>query len=472
MCKRLLLVATVMLMASPAFAESVGIFDFTADVGNVGGTGGTRYVAENEYLILGSGSDIWGNADQFHYAYNEVSGNVRLEFAPSWDIGGTNDWAKINAMFRETTDAGSVHYSTGTRRGGNDDPFHTSIDDYVGMQARSETDQGSWGKGEVTGQGIPQKIAIQRVQSGAFEIVQSLVDRGSGWEVVANQFADLPDTVLLGAGVTSHDNKWLVQARIGGVAYTQDPDLVGVKQAGDPLAEACGDLPGLLITAAKMPTGWTFWDDKDNSNGDARADKYAQAEYLIKNNGLVGYTDAYGTVEPPADAVEMGKRVDPVVNLYDSGGYNAFDDDTEKSFPGIDALEINPVEPADGDDDNQFAVLVEGCIELTEGLHVLGGAFDDGILIRIGGVEIGRTNSWNEVGQWMFEAPVTGIYEFEAVGYEEGGGAYLELYEWLPDGSMILIGAEGGSPVYVPEPATIALLGFGGLSMLRIRRKR
>jgi hypothetical protein len=72
----------------------------------------------------------------------------------------------------------------------------------------------------------------------------------------------------------------------------------------------------------------------------------------------------------------------------------------------------------------------------------------------------------------MFEAPTTGIYEFEAVGYEEGGGAYLELYEWLPDGSMILIGAEGGSPVYVPEPATIALLGFGGLSLLRIRRKR
>jgi hypothetical protein len=170
--------------------------------------------------------------------------------------------------------------------------------------------------------------------------------------------------------------------------------------------------------------------------------------------------------------MEMGSRVDPVVNLYDSGGYNAFDDDTERSFPGIDALEINPSEPADGDDDNQFGVLVEGCIELTAGLHVLGGAFDDGILIRIGGVEIGRTNSWDEVGQWMFEAPVTGIYEFEAVGYEEGGGAYLELYEWLPDGSMILIGAEGGSPVYVPEPATIALLGFGGLSLLGVRRKR
>jgi hypothetical protein len=463
--------ATVMFMASPTFA-AVGIFDFSADVGNVGGTGGVRYVATDEYLILGGGSDIWGNADQFHYAYNEVSGNVRFEMAPAWDIGGTNDWAKIETMIRETTDAGSIHYSTATRRGGFDDPFHTTVDDYVEMQARSVTDAGSWGKGAQWGAGIPQKIAVQRVVSGGYEVVQSLVDRGSGWEVVANQFADLPDNILLGAAVTSHQNQWLVQARIGEAAYTQDPDLVGIIQAGDPLAEACGDLPGLLITAAKMPDGWSFWDDGDNSNGDARADKFAQAEWLIKNNGMVGYTDAYGTVQPPADAMEMGSRVDPVVNLYDSGGYNAFDDDTEKTFPGIDALEINPVEPGDGDDDNQFGVLVTGCIELTEGLHVLGGAFDDGVLIRIGGVEIGRTMSWDEVGQWMFEAPTTGIYEFEAVGYEEGGGAYLELYEWLPDGSMILIGAEGGSPVYVPEPATIALLGFGGLSLLRIRRKR
>jgi hypothetical protein len=136
---------------------------------------------------------------------------------------------------------------------------------------------------------------------------------------------------------------------------------------------------------------------------------------------------------------------------------------------------VDPTEPADGDDDQQFAVVVEGCIELTEGLHLFGGAFDDGVLLRIGGVEVG-TNAWNEIGQlWMFNAPVAGLYSVEAVGYEQGGGAGLEIYYQLPDGTLVLLGdTANGSPAVwcVPEPATIALLGFGGLSMLRIRRKR
>ena len=174
------------------------------------------------------------------------------------------------------------------------------------------------------------------------------------------------------------------------------------------------------------------------------------------------------------ESEQYGTAYRALVDLYDTGGHNAFDDERETSFPGIDAFVAEPEEPADGDDDDRFAMLVEGCIELTEGLHVLGGAFDDGVLIRIGGVEIGRTNSWDETGQFLFEAPVTGIYSLEAIGFEGGGGAGLELYEWLDNNTMVLMGdvANGASPVFVPEPATIALLGFGGLSMLRIRRKR
>lgn len=471
MFKRLLLLASILLLAgAPNVLASVGVFDFSTDIGNPLGIGSTVYSLTDRYLISAGGADIWGENDQFHYAYNQVSGDVRISSSFAWQTSGWNDWAKMGVMLRESTNANSVHYSSLTRKGGGDPwALHGDNGDSIFAQRREGTGWGStsndyWGA-------EPVKMGVQRVQAGPYEVVQALVDQGSGWEAYWTGLRDLPDNILAGVAVTAHDDAWLVQAYASNVQYDSAPGLIGVKTAGDPLLEACGDVPGFIVTAAKMPVGWDWWDE-DNSGGVDRWEQYKQAEYLAKNSGFTGYYP-----EDPTDypSEQFGTAHRDLVNLYDSGGRNAFTGATETTFPGIDAFQVDPPEPADGDDDDRFAVLVEGCIELTEGLHVLGGAFDDGVLIRIGGVEIGRTNSWDETGQFLFEAPVAGIYSLEAIGFEGGGGAGLELYEWLDNYTMVLMGdvANGASPVYcVPEPATIALLGFGGLSMLRIRRKR
>jgi hypothetical protein len=324
---------------------------------------------------------------------------------------------------------------------------------------------------------IPQKIGVQRVTVDGFSFVQSLVDQGSGWELVGTgtRLAPFGDKdILAGIALTSHDNDYAVQAWFDDVTYDDNPSWVGAGflQAGDPLAEACSETPGFLVKTVKMPAGWGFWNDGDDTNGNDRQDHYKQAEYLVKNNGMAGYIDATGEVLPPADGIEIGSHIVDLVNFSDDNGWDFPDD---HSFPGIDPHEYPVVGTAGGDGDDQFAVLVEACIELTEGLHIIGGSFDDGLLIRIGGVEIGRNTSWDERSAFIFEAPVAGIYSFEAIGYEIGGGAFLEIIEQLPDGTKVLLGdvANGGSRVYaIPEPATIALLGFGGLSMLRIRKKR
>jgi hypothetical protein len=269
----------------------------------------------------------------------------------------------------------------------------------------------------------------------------------------------LPDQLLMGAAVTSHDNGYLVQARVGEVAYTQNPSLIGLTTIRDPI-QACGSTErGFNIKTAKAPPGW-----------DLNTMPYETGEYLAENGELGGDL-----------SLEKGERQEVVVNLHDSGGRFLYEND--QSFPGIDPFEQPTVEwdngsgngtGAGGDDDSHFATLVTGCIELTAGVHVIGGHSDDGVLIRIGGVEIGRTASWNSIDDFMFNVEVAGLYPFRAVMYEQGGGADLELYEVFSNGTRILLNDlnGGGSAVYVPEPATIALLGFGGLAMLRVRRKR
>jgi len=463
MCKRLFLLASFILLlvgAPSVFGEPIGVFNFSEDVGTLedpGGIGGTRYIATNEYLILAGGSDIWGTADHFHYAYNEVSGNVRFELSPAWDIGGTNDWAKIETMLRVNLGAGSVAYATATRRGGNDSPAYTLVGDFAGAQIRSVENAGMWGGTEWWGR-IPSKIASQRVVSGDYQLVQSLVDygAGAGWENLDTRIVpSLPDQLLLGAAVTSHSNNWLVQARVGNVAYTQNPDIVGAKTAGAPLPEVCGDTPGFLIRSLRPVTVPGNW-------------------------GYAGMTDLLDGV---IAGTEQGSRIEAFVNLHDSGGRGEFGDwngYNDQTFPGIDPYQSPTTDPAGDpfwpDDDDNFATEVLACIYLTQGLHIIGANSDDGTILEIGGVEVGRAPEWKGTSNvdFLVIAPATGFYSLRARSMEGGGGAALELHEVLASGLRILLGdtARGGSPVYVPEPATIALLGFGGLAMLRVRRKR
>jgi len=235
MCKRVFLFASFILLVAAApsvLANPIGVFDFSQDIGTPGDpwTIGFTTIVDNAYIITAGGSDIWDNADHFHYAYKEVAGDVRLSFHPEWHLGNKNDWAKIGAMIREDTSAGSVHYSAATRRGGGDAKEQSKVDNYVGLQFRPVKDGGStgldwWGK-------PVDKIAIQRLNVEGVDVVQALVDEGTGagWELVGTQLVSLPETVMVGASVTSHqnDNDPTVQARLTDVVYDFAPELVGI----------------------------------------------------------------------------------------------------------------------------------------------------------------------------------------------------------------------------------------------------
>jgi hypothetical protein len=79
------------------------------DLGSPAIAGTTQY-SSGTYTIRAAGADIWDVADQFHFAYQPVTGNVEV-IARVASITRAHDWSKAGVMVRESLTAASRHAS-------------------------------------------------------------------------------------------------------------------------------------------------------------------------------------------------------------------------------------------------------------------------------------------------------------------------------------------------------------------------
>jgi uncharacterized repeat protein (TIGR03806 family) len=89
----------------------------SADIGNVGVSGEADYLNGN-FNLLASGSDIWENADAFHFASRALNGDGSV-VARVVSVQYTDPWAKAGVMLRENDSAGAKYVFMGfTGQGG------------------------------------------------------------------------------------------------------------------------------------------------------------------------------------------------------------------------------------------------------------------------------------------------------------------------------------------------------------------
>jgi hypothetical protein len=213
-------------MGAAAQSDGLGIFDHQQDIGHIKLAGSTRYDGENQtYTIRGSGANIWFNEDQFHYTYKKMAGDFLLtaDFAFQGDTAGSVGHRKIGWMIRESADADAASMNATVH-----------IDGLTVLQWREL--KGAFMR-DPQGEIFFPKKGLQTIQleRKGKKMIMRMANPGEPLQWVGERLMqDMPDSVLVGLFICSHDSNSIAEARVWNVridkpidnAYQPNPQLV------------------------------------------------------------------------------------------------------------------------------------------------------------------------------------------------------------------------------------------------------
>ena len=159
-----------------------------ADIGAVPIPGNATYTS-GTFSVNGSGADVWGTADAFHYAYTTLNGDGTIIARVASIPQGINNWVKAGVMIRESLAAGSTHAF-----------MLASAAKGMAFQRRPQTNGGSVNTAGTLST-PPRWVKLQR-NGNLFSAYESA--NGTTWTLVGTETIPMGTSVLVGLAVTSH----------------------------------------------------------------------------------------------------------------------------------------------------------------------------------------------------------------------------------------------------------------------------
>ncbi|MFH1718260.1 MAG: LamG domain-containing protein [Planctomycetota bacterium] len=165
------------------------------------------------YTMTGSGADIGGPSDEFHYAFKQLTAGGSIT-AKVESLTDTHSWAKAGVMIRETLDPGSPHAMVAVTPNGR-----------VAFQFRSLADLDSHSTHTASGAiTVPHWVRLTRSASNVFTAEHS--SDGVNWAPVKSSDPTDPSgwtvtmspTVYVGLVVSAHDAEATCEAKFSNAA--------------------------------------------------------------------------------------------------------------------------------------------------------------------------------------------------------------------------------------------------------------
>ena len=193
----------ICLLAASTFAQSgnIGIFSHSSDVGNPTIQGAAEF-SQGQYRITGSGVNIWGKHDQFHYVWREITGNFTATATVRF-LGQGTEHRKAGIMVRQSLDNDATYADVMMHGSG-----------MPGLQWRSKPGDDT-NTFDLPFDG-PGTFQVKLVRTGV-KIYMYIAQEGAELKKIANTEVSFRNPVLVGLAVCSH------QADASATVLFQDP---------------------------------------------------------------------------------------------------------------------------------------------------------------------------------------------------------------------------------------------------------
>ena len=200
----------------------------TRAIGNVV-PGGSAETTAGGFSLRNSGSDIWGQRDEFQFLYQSVSGDCQI-ITQVASLDAPHAWTKAGLMMRAHSGAGSPHVLVAV----------TGASGVAHQYRQVETGTSTHVTG---GRGkAPMWLKLER-RGSLFTTFRS--NNGWSWTQVGTVEMALDETVLVGLALSSHDRSAVAEAEfththvlplpsIPSIRW-QSPGISAAYQYGDPI---------------------------------------------------------------------------------------------------------------------------------------------------------------------------------------------------------------------------------------------
>jgi regulation of enolase protein 1 (concanavalin A-like superfamily) len=272
--RALLLAVLFVFTRSAVSAQTLPLPWVSTDSGNPQIAGRSTY-SSGTFTITGSGSDIRGTSDQFHFVYRPVTGDVEIVARIASITTQAHRWAKAGVMIRESLTAESRHVMmVGSAAAG------------YAFQRRAQTAGSS---DSTAGPSTNPPGWVRLVRKGdLFTAYYST--NGVTWQLVDSDSIPMGDTVYVGLPMTSHRNSVAATGTIDSVTVTAStsPNAPPAVSITTPSANAQYSAPASIAINATAT---------DPENAMLSVDFYAN-QTLISRDTTTPYSATFTTSTP------------------------------------------------------------------------------------------------------------------------------------------------------------------------------